>query len=122
MSASDNALSSLSLPFIDRVEGFFHNALYGTLTPEQKLALEQQQADSVVKASAGTISQQDAMKQAESDVTTVLTMNHADPSQSSILGSPGIENLLAKAGWVIVILFAIAITYVGIQLWLAIRR
>lgn len=122
MSSSDNALATLNLPFVDRVEGFVHNAIYGTLTQEQKTALEQQQADSVVKASGGSVSQQDAMAQAQRDVTSVLTQAGADPSQSSFLGSPGLESLLSKVGWIIAILFFVAIAYVGIQFWLAVRR
>lgn len=122
MSASQNALSSLDLSIWDRIEGLWDNAAYGTVSPAQKQALVMQTAQGIVKASGGTISLDDAVKQAQGVVTPALVAEKADPSQASVFNNPGLDNLLSKIGWIIEIIVAIAIIWIGIELWALTRR
>lgn len=57
------------------------NVLISTLTQEQKDALVQQHTADLVKAGMDS---QDAATWAESDITTMLMANNADPSQSGV--------------------------------------
>ena len=90
-----------TLPFWDRVEGFVHNALTGTLTDAQKQTLANQEAAALVQASGGNLSASDAAAQAQSDVTAVLKINNADPSQASLFNNPGLASLFSKIGWLV---------------------
>lgn len=117
MSASQSALSSLHLSIWDDITGLWDNAAYGTLSPAQKQALIAQEAANRVQASGGSITLDDATKQATADVTGALTYNKADPSQASIFNNPGLDNLFAKIGWIVEIIVAVAIIWIGIELW-----
>lgn len=72
------------------ISDFLWNAATGTLSSDQKAALQQQETQGIIQA-GGDPSQ--AASQAASDVTTVLTQNNADPSQASIFNNPGLSNL-----------------------------
>ena len=109
------------LSFFDEVEGFVWNAATGTLTQAQKSALENQQAQDVVKASGGSVSATDALAQAHADVTAVLTQANADPSQASIFNNPGLDSLFGKIGWVIAAIGVFLVFYFSVLAYRAFR-
>jgi len=113
-------MSTASLPLYAKVEGFFWNAATGTLTQAQKDALVAQQVASVTQAGGGSGDPAQIAAQAQSDVTTVLTQDNADPSQASLF-SPGLDAILQKAGWVIAIVAVAALLYFAIQAYYALR-
>jgi len=61
------------------------NSATGTLTPDQKAALENTEAQELLQAGS---SPAQAASQAQSDITEVLTAAGADPSQNPIGGVP----------------------------------
>lgn len=93
----DSALADLSLSFTDTIKGLWQNAYYGTLNDAQVDALATQEANNRVKASAGTISFDDAKATALGDVHTVLKQDNADPSQSKT------PSIIADFEWVLTI-------------------
>lgn len=70
---------------------FLHNATYGTESDSQKAQLIQQEQASLVQAGMAPAQ---AQTKATSDVTNMLLVNNADPSQSSFFGSPGVQGLI----------------------------
>lgn len=111
MSASADALSSLSLPWYEKIEGVVWNAATGTLTDAQKQALIEQQIQSVTQASGGNADAASIQAQATADVTGALTVNQADPSQASLFNNAGLDNLFQKFGWVVAIAAVAAFFY-----------
>ena len=112
MSASADALSALSLPWYEKIEGSIWNAATGTLSDAQKKALIAQQVAMQTQASGDApVSTQALESQATADVSAVLTANHADPSQASLFNNPGLDNLFQKFGWIIAIATVAAFFY-----------
>lgn len=83
------------------IADFFHNAIYGTLSPDQKAALIEQETTGIVNAGGDPTT---AASQAQADVTGVLTMDNADPSQSTFFGSAGFQNVSKYAEYAVIIL------------------
>lgn len=113
--------AAASVPWYDSVEGFIWNAATGTLSPGQKTSLETAQATEVSNGSAGSVTYADALTQAQSDVSAILKINGADPSQASLFNNPGLDSLFQKAGWVVAIVAGAALIYFAIQAYRAFR-
>lgn len=108
--------TSSGISLWNNIAGFFHNAVYGTLTSAQKQDLINAQAQAVI-AAGGDATQ--AATQAQQDVTAALVEDNADPSQSDFLfNNPGLNNLMQYAGW---ILAAVA-AYFAFQIFRSMRR
>lgn len=115
--------AAASLPWYDEVEGFVWNAATGTLTQAQKDALIAQQVQGVTQASGpgATVDTSAIAAQAQKDVTNVLTLNKADPSQASLFNNPGLDSIFQKAGWVIAIVAGAALLYFIVEAYYAFR-
>jgi len=114
--AAASAPDSNGISLWNNIAGFFHNAVYGTLTQAQKQDLIDAQAASVVRA-GGNVAQ--ATAQAQQDVTAVLTADNADPSQSNFLfNNPGLNNLMQYAGWIL----ALVAAYFAFQIVRSVKR
>lgn len=114
--------ASASIPWYDSVEGFIWNAATGTLSQAQKDALIAQEAASVTQASGSAADPTAIATQAQNDVTSVLTLNKADPSQASLFNNPGLDSLLQKAGWVVLIVALAALVYFVVEAYAAFRK
>lgn len=112
MSASADALSSLALPWYEKIEGTIWNAATGTLTSAQKQALIDEQTKQVIQASGDApVDAQAIQAQATDDVSAVLKANQADPSQASLFNNVGLDSLFQKFGWVIAVAAVAAFFY-----------
>lgn len=113
-------MAAVSLPWYEQIEGAIWNAATGTLTAAQKQALVNQQIAGVTQASgSGPVDTAGITAQANQDVTTVLTMNNADPSQASIFNNPGLDAIFQKVGWVIAIAAIAALVYFLVEAYYA---
>lgn len=70
------------------------NIAYGTLTPAQKAAQVEAEAQAVYKAGAGRLTISQARQIAQGDTTAVLTAMNADPSQASIFNQAALDSNL----------------------------
>lgn len=115
-------MAGVALPWYEEIEGSIWNAATGTLTDAQKQALIDQQIAGVTQASgSGPVDSTAVATQAQQDVTAVLTMNNADPSQASIFNNAGLDAILQKAGWVIAIAAIAALVYFLVEAYHAFR-
>lgn len=115
-------MAGVALPWYEEIEGSIWNAATGTLTDAQKQALIDQQIAGVTRASgADPVDATAIATQAQQDVTAVLTMNNADPSQASIFNNPGLDAILQKAGWVIAIAAIAALVYFLVEAYRVFR-
>jgi hypothetical protein len=93
-SSNPNVLAahqSIYQQMLTAMHNFIVNAATGALSQDQKNQLIQQEQAGLVTAGMDSTA---AANWAQYDVTNALVAAHADPSQASVINSPGVQNVI----------------------------
>lgn len=118
MSCCSPCVTPCNAGFFGNFANWLHNAIYGTLSCCQKQQIVANESTALVNASNGNngeygcnLSYSCAQSSAQSDVTNSLTLDNADPSQSSLLGSAGFKNFTKYALPLLIVALVLVFVY-----------